>query len=86
MKNKYSIFSLIKNYGYNRVLIESGLTFLNKLLLNKLIYNLYIFQSLSKLKKKGKNNASNSFIKKLKFQKKIKVNLNNDSLYKIRIK
>ena len=80
------LFSLIKNYGYNRVLIESGLTFLNKLLLNKLIYNLYIFQSLSKLKKKGKNNASNSFIKKLRLQKKIKVNLNNDSLYKIRIK
>jgi len=80
------LFSLIKKYGYNRVLIESGLTFLNKLLLNKFIYNLYVFQTLYNLKKEGKNNASNSLIKKLKFQKKVKVNLNSDSLYKIKIK
>jgi hypothetical protein len=59
---------------------------LNKLLLNKFIYNLYVFQTLDNLKKEGKNNASTSFIKKLKFQKKVKVNLNSDSLYKIKVK
>ena len=43
-------------------------------------------QTLYNLKKEGKNNASSSFIKKLKFQRKVKVNLNSDSLYKIKVK
>ena len=50
------------------------------------IYNLYVFKSSIKLGKNGKNNASDRFLKKLKFKNKIKVNLNGDELYKIKIK
>ena len=44
-----------------------------------------MFQSSIKLGKKGKNNVSNNIIKKLRLKKKIKVNLNGDSLYKVKI-
>ena len=76
----------LKKYTYNRILVESGLIFLNELLKNKLIFNLYMFQSSIKLAKKGKNNTSNNIIKKIKLNKKIKVNLNGDRLYKVKIK
>ena len=39
-----------------------------------------------KLGKRGKNNTSNNIIKKLRLKKKIKVNLNEDELYKVKIK
>ena len=68
--------------GYCRVLFETGLTFLNSLLKNKLINNLYVFQSNNLLKNNGKNNSSPKFLKKIKISKKIKVNLNNDNIYK----
>ena len=89
LKNKNDFihfFKILKNYSYNRILIESGLIFLNELLKNRLIYNLYIFKSSIKLGKKGKNNTSNNIIKKLRLKKKIKVNLNGDELYKVKIK
>ena len=86
-KNDFiNLFKILKKYGYNRILLESGLVFLNKLLKDKLIFNLYMFQSSTKLGKKGRNNTSNNIIKKLKLNKKIKVNLNGDSLYKVKIK
>ena len=65
--------------------MESGLIFLNTLIKNKLISNLYIFQSSKKLGKFGVNNSTNKYIKKMNFMKKIKVNLNKDNLYKIKI-
>lgn len=80
------LFKLLKKHGFNRILVESGLIFLNKLLENNLIYNLYIFKSSIKLNKMGVNNTSNNFIKKFKLGRKIKVNLNNDNLYKVKIK
>jgi diaminohydroxyphosphoribosylaminopyrimidine deaminase/5-amino-6-(5-phosphoribosylamino)uracil reductase len=89
LKNKndfIDLFKILKKYGYNRILVESGLIFLNELLKNKLIFNLYMFQSPIKLGKKGKNNTSNNIIKKLKLKKKIKVNLNGENLYKVKIK
>jgi len=89
LKNKndfINLFKSLKKNAYNRILVESGLIFLNELLKNKLIFNLYMFQSSIKLGKKGKNNTSNNIIKKLRLNKKIKVNLNGDSLYKVRIK
>ena len=89
LKNKndfINLFKSLKKYAYNRILVESGLIFLNELLKNKLIFNLYIFQSSIKLGKKGRNNTSNNIIKKLKLNKKIKVNLNGDNLYKVKIK
>jgi len=61
------------------------LLFLNQLLKNKLISNLYIFQSPIKLRKIGKNNTSNYLIKKFKLKNRIKVNLDNDNLYKLEL-
>ena len=86
-KNDFiKLFRILKKYGYNRILVESGLIFLEKLIKNKFIFNLYMFKSSIKLGKNGKNNISNNFIKKLELKKKIKVNLNKDKLFKIKIK
>ena len=78
----------LKNYiklAKGRILIESGLVFLNKLFKFNLINELYLFKTNKSLKSNGRNNCSIDFIKKLKF-KKINVNLENDDLLKIRIK
>tara|TARA_B110001452_G_scaffold213368_1_gene184085 strand:+ start:260 stop:1336 length:1077 start_codon:yes stop_codon:yes gene_type:complete len=80
-----NFFKILKKRSYNRILIESGLIFLNQLLKNKLISNLYIFQSPVKLGKIGKNNTSNYLIKKFKLKNRIKVNLSNDNLYKLEL-
>ena len=80
------LFKLLKKRGFNRILVETGLNFLNELLRKKLVYNLYLFKTSIKLGSKGLNNCSINFIKKLKTMKKIKVNLNGDNLYKVKIK
>ncbi len=80
------LFKKLKNFNYNRILIESGLIFLKPLIKYNLIYNLYMFKSSKRLGKNGKNNTSNTFIRKLKLSKKINVNLNGDELYKIKIR
>ncbi len=85
-KDFINLFKIFKKYGYNRILVECGLVLLNKLLKNKLIFNLYYFQSSVKLGKNGTNNSTNKFIKKIKLNKKISVNLNGDKIYKIKIK
>ncbi len=80
------ILYILSNFGVSRILSESGLSFLNFLLSNKFLQNLYIFKSGENLKKKGINYASIKKIKKIKKGKKIKVNLFGDSLYKIGLK
>ncbi len=86
-KNDFiSLFKLLNKFGYNRLLIESGLVFLNTLLKFKLIFNMYIFKSSTKLFKNGLNNTTNYYIKKLKLNHRIKVNLRNDNLFKVKIK
>jgi len=80
------LFKTLKDLGYNRLLVESGLIFLNELLKKNFINNLYMFQSAEKLKKKGKNNASSKILQSFKLNNKINVNLNGDNLYKIRIR
>ena len=82
-KNDFKIFfKYIYKLGYRRAFFETGLTFLNSLLSHKLINNLYIFKNNIMLKKSGLNNSSNKYLKKIKLDKKIKINLNDDSLYK----
>ncbi len=81
-----NLFKTIKKLGYNRLLVESGLIFLNKLLKYKLIYNMFVFKSSVSLKFQGKNNSSNYHIKKLKLNHKVKVNLQKDILYKVKIR
>ena len=48
------LFAILGNFGFNRILVESGLLFLNQLLKNRLIYNLYLFKSSKMLRKKVK--------------------------------
>ena len=67
--------------GYSRVLVETGLTFLNNLIKNRLINDLYIFKTNFDLKKKGKNNSSLKYLKKIS-SKPMSINLNNDKLFK----
>ena len=76
-------FLLEKIYkmGYSRILIEAGLTFLNTLIKNRLINDLYIFKTNFNLNKKGKNNASLKFLKSIS-PRPISINLNNDKVYK----
>ena len=81
-----NLFKIIFKIGKGRILVESGLVFLNRLFSYKLIENLYLFKSHTLLKNKGLNNHNINFIKKLKLKKKINVNLDNNELYKIRIK
>ena len=63
------------------MLIETGLTFLNTLIKNKTVHELYIFRSDKKLGKNGKNNSSSGYIKSIR-TKLLTINLNGDNLLK----
>ena len=76
------MFQYIYQLGYCRAFFETGLTFLNVLLKYKLLNILYVFQSNIMLKKNGLNNSTPYYLKKIKLNKKIKINLINDTLYK----
>ena len=75
------LYKKIYKMGYSRILIETGLTFLNNLIKNKIIHELYIFKSNQKLGKKGKNNDTSNYIKKIN-PKLLTINLNGDNLFK----
>ena len=81
------VFFLLKQLGFNRILVESGVKYINVILRFNLIRNFYLFKSPHNLKNNGKNNTKSDLIKKLKdsIENKIKVNLNGDSLYKIQL-
>ena len=85
-KDLQNIFQKLFLLGKRRVLIESGLIFLNELLKYKLINNLYLFRSSKKLHKNGFNNTKTNFVKNYNLSKRINVYLNGDDLYKIKIK
>jgi len=74
------LYKKIYKLGYSRILLETGLIFLNTILQNKLINNLYLFKSIQNLRKTGKNNISSNFLKKIRF-KPISINLNDDKLF-----
>ena len=86
-KNLKNVFYEIKKLGFNRILVESGVTFLNQLIKFSLIKNFYLFKSSTNLGLKGSNNSLPLDIKKINISKKnkIKVNLRNDSLYRVKI-
>jgi len=84
LKNKNDfelLYRKIYKMGYSRVLVETGLTFLNTLIKDKLINDLYIFKSNFFLKKKGKNNATLRYLKNIK-PNHMPIYLNNDKLLK----
>ncbi len=89
LKNKMDfnyLFKMIYKIGNGRILIESGLIFLYELFKFKFIDNLYLFKSDKFLRYKGFNNCDSAFIKNINLKKKINVNLENEKLYKLRIK
>ena len=80
-KDFNQFYKKIYMMGYGRILYEAGLTFLNFLLKNKLIHELYIFKSGKRLDKKGKNNNTIEYLKKI-YPKLLTINLNGDKLFK----
>ena len=76
------LYKKIYKMGYSRILVESGLTLLNHLIKNKLINDLYIFQTDNKLGKNGRNNDHCKYLKKIS-PKLLTIDLNNDKLFKI---
>ena len=89
LKDNYDFKILTKiffNLGMRRILVESGLIFLKVLLKQKLINDLFIFQSNGKLSKNGfkKFNFNNDL--NFKPLEQIKVNLDEDKLFKIKVK
>ena len=77
------MLSKIYKLGYCRGLFETGLTFLNFLIDLKVLDTLFIFKTSKILNSNGYNNSSSRYLKKIKLNKKINVNLKNDSLFKI---
>ena len=81
-KNDYNkLFKKIYKMGYSRILFETGLTFLNFLLKNNMINDLFIFKSSKKLGKMGVNNASIKYLKKI-YPKLLTISLNGDKLFR----
>ena len=81
-KNDFkSLYKKIYKMGYTRMLIETGLTFLNNLIKINMINELYIFKSDKKIGKSGKNNKTPNYIKNIR-SKLLKFNLNGDNLFK----
>ncbi len=81
-KNDFnSLYRKIYKMGYSRMLVETGLTFLNNLIKKKLIHELYIFKSNKKLGKNGKNNDTSNYLKRI-HPKLLTINLNGDILFK----
>ena len=65
-KNDFMLFfKNIYKMGYSRLLIESGLTFLNSLLDKKIIHELYILKSNKKLRNSGMNNDNVKYLKNI---------------------
>ena len=87
-KNDVSeVYFFLKKLGFNRVLVESGLKYINEILKYKLIKNFYLFKSSYNLKNNGKNNIELNLTRKLRttLKNKVKINLNGDSLHKIQL-
>ena len=76
----------LKKLGKGRILVEAGLTFINRLIEFGLISDLYIFKSCKQLKRNGYNNSKLNFLKQINQMTKIDVNLLGDTLFKARIK
>ena len=85
--NFLDVFFFLKQLGFNRVLIESGVKYINEILKHNMIQNFYLFKSPLNLRNYGKNNTKLNLIRKLKIttKNKVKINLNGDSLYKIQL-
>ncbi len=80
-----TLFNLLLNKGYSRILIETGLTFLNFLIKNNFLTYIYVFKSEKKIKKNGINYGKINLIKNIKLKNKLQTNLFEDKVYKEKI-
>ena len=80
------LFKKILKLGKSRILIESGLIFLNELLRYNFVSDLFLFMSRKKLGRDGYNNTKINNFKKYNLNKKENVNLDGESLYKVEVK
>ena len=85
-KDFEDLFIKIFKIGKGRILVETGIIFLNILLKFKLINELYVFKSSKSLKNTGINNSDIKFIKRFSLNNQIKVNLDGDNLFKVKLK
>ena len=84
-KNDFeNLFKTIFLLGKRRIFIEAGVIFLNKLIDFELINNLFIFKSNIILKQRGIGKFKSP--KKIRKSNLVNVNLDNDNLYKVRIR
>ena len=75
------LFQYFTKLKYSRIFVESGLTFMNFLMKNNFLSNIYIFKTNLNLNKNGINNSSSKLIKRIKLKNKLKVYLENDNVY-----
>ena len=80
-KDYSKLFSSFTKLGYSRIFVETGLTFINFLIKNKLINNIYIFKTNIDLKRNGLNNSSNNLLKKIKLKNRLKVFLDGEKVF-----
>ena len=85
-KDYIKLFKFLIKMNYSRIFVESGLTFTNFLIKERLIDNIYIFKTINNLRNNGYNNSSNKLLKKIKLKNKLKVNLDEDKVYFERLK
>ena len=81
-KDYNNLFQSFTKKGYSRIFIEAGLTFINFLINSNFLDNIYIFKTSFNLKNNGFNKSSNKLLKKIKLKNKLKINLDNDIVYK----
>ena len=77
-----NLFLILRNQGYSRIFVETGLTLLNFLIKNKFLNSIYVFRSQNSIKKLGTNFSSSNIIKKIILKNSINVNLFGDKIYK----
>ena len=79
------LFITFNKLGYSRIFVESGLTFINFLISNKILNQIYVFKSKFNLKTNGFNNSSNYLLKKIKLKNKLKFFLDSDTVFSERL-
>ena len=84
-KDFFLLIKKIFKLGKTRILVESGLIFLEKLLKYNLINQLYVFKTNKLLRKNGFKKIKQFYIKKCKSKNRINVNLDRDELFSIKI-
>jgi len=79
------LFDKIKKLGYSRILSETGPNFLQMFVKFNFINNLYVFQAPNKIKSNDAKPLKKKIIKKMRFNKKINVNLHDNKLFKVKL-